>query len=297
MRKLVYTNPLGVSITFDDTLYGITKLEGIDIAPLAIQEQLAPFQDGTTPIDQLFTFREIDAEGVIACGGNPLAIYTARRALLAALNPKLGPGTLVYTSDFGSWQLNDVTPEGQAPLFPNRNANDGSQQWLITFHCADPYFYDLKAQSIPLQDTVGATLFPIVFPASGIVLSYYSGAGGSAETSDSINNAGDWETPVSIKLYGPCVNPKILNVTTGDYIRVEISMEAGDLLEITTAFGNKSVIYTPSGGVPVSAITLLDLSSTFFQLAVGNNELLLSDDSFSATDSCTVTWTNRYIGV
>jgi hypothetical protein len=290
MRILTFVNSLGQSIQLGGgSDYYITSLEGLDSPALNIFSQKAPFQDGATYIDGLWDVRDITVEGGIAKPQDLGQIQTSRRNMLSMLNPKLGQGTLYYQNDNTTYKtIALVYPSGN--IFPNKNADTAIQTYSVVFECMDPYWYDVSQTSVFMQDTVANTTFPIIFNPT-IILSYYYG------TTKSVNNTGDYTTPIYIKLYGPCTNPKILNVTTGEYIKITKTMVAGDLLEIDTSFGNKTVYFTPiATGIKVSAMNLLNLGSTFWQLAIGNNSVQLSDDASSTTDVCTVCFSNRYIG-
>ena len=288
MRSLQYISGTNSSVTFDDSFLGITSLEGLDIAPVNIQEQKSPFQDGTIPIDQLFSPREIVMGGTIGVGGDVGAIYTQRRNMLAVINPKLGPGMLIYTNDFGQWAILNVIPEG--PVFKNRNANDGPQQFQVTFYCHDPYLYDVSYTTTNLQTAVSNLVFPITFTAGGIAFSYFTGA------PKTVYNLGDYSTPVILSMYGPATNPKLLNVTTGEYVKVLTTLNAGDVIQVNTTNGIDTVLFTPSGGSQSNVINLLDLGSTFFQLGIGPVQLQYLDDTLSSSKNCIVAWRNRYIG-
>jgi Phage tail protein. len=290
MRILTFINSLGQSITFGGgSEYYITSLEGIDAPALNVFSQKAPFQDGSTYIDGLYDIRDINIQGGIAIAQDLSAIQTARRNMLSVLNPKLGTGTLAYQNNNTTYKTTAfVYADGK--IFPNKNANDAVQTYSVVFECPDPYWYDVTQSSVLLQDTVANTTFPITFNPT-IILSYYYG------TTKIVNNTGDYTTPINIILYGPCTNPKIENLTTGEYIKITKTMVAGDLLEINTEFGNKTVYFTPiATGIKVSAMNLLNLGSTFWQLGIGNNSVQLSDDSSSTTDICTLYFSNRYIG-
>ena len=290
MRQITFVNSLNQSIVFGpDSTYSINSLEGIDDATLTIYKQQAPFQNGETIIDELYEPRTITINGAIRKPQNLIAIANERRNILAITNPRLGLGTLYYKNDVTTYTTSAMLiPSGK--IFPNKNANVPTQAFVISFECPDPYWYDITTQNISMQDTVANTTFPVTF-ATTLVLSYWSGL------SKTITNNGDAKTPIYIMLYGPCTNPKILNSTTGEYLKVNKTMVAGDLLEINTAFGNKTVYYTPTGGSKVSAMAYLDLGSTFFQLSQGNNIIALSDDSSSTSDICNLLFTNRYVGV
>jgi hypothetical protein len=143
----VYTNPRGVSITIGDAELGITSLTGLDLPDVISQGQRSPYQDGETSIDQLFDTRTIDVEGAFLFGRALAAVHAKRRVMLSALNTKLGVGTLVYTSDAGSWRI------GARPdivEFENNNVNSGSQKFLVSFYCPSPYWEDVTETVITL---------------------------------------------------------------------------------------------------------------------------------------------------
>lgn len=288
MRRLVYTNPDGAEIAFTETRYGLTKLEGLGAPDVTIQEQKSPFQDGSVSIDQLLMPRNVVIEGVVAVGNNNALRYQYRKDLCAVVNPKLGPGRLTYTNDHGTWTLTGI-PKG--PVFPNKNANDGNQRFQITFYCFDPYMYDVSETELEMQNVVPLTTFPLTFLAGGNILSEYVGGAKSAF------NSGDYATPITLRIYGPCTNPKLTKVNTGEFLKITKVMASGDLLEISTRAGYKTVYYTPSGGSRANAINLLDFDSTFFQLDPGENSLELTDDTASGSKLCFVSWYNRYVGV
>lgn len=286
MRRLRYTNPSGVEILLSDAFYGIKSATGLGVPQVAIQEKKAPFQDGSTYIDELLEPREIVVEGSINTGVL-IDIYRYRREMVAALNPKLGPGTLIYENDNASWLLEGVSPLG--PVFPNRNANEGSQKWQITFHCYDPYWKNVNTKEYTLE----------------------------GEGTVSMSNLGDVSCPIDLVVYGPIQNPKVINNTTGEYIQIIKTFAADEFAIISTRFGAKTISImsaeTPLiefddyeitvDGVALSTITrtngmqYLNLLSTFFDLAVGANELELIDAGSNTGMSMTVSYRERFLGV
>ncbi|MDD5358326.1 MAG: phage tail family protein [Candidatus Nanoarchaeia archaeon] len=160
-RSLTYTNPSGGTVTFSSTSvdYLLTSIEGIDIPPLTIQEQRAPFQNGTTPIDRIAQPREIVIRGIIRISQNLASIDVKRRSIISALNPKLGPGTITYVNAVGTtYYLYDVTPEG--PLFKNKSYIDPRQEFQVSFHCHDPFLYKAQVVVVPSLLTFSAGSFP-----------------------------------------------------------------------------------------------------------------------------------------
>jgi len=286
MRRLRYTNPSGVEIILSDAFYGITSAVGLGVPQMTIQEKKAPYQDGSTHIDQLFEPREIVVDGSISTGVL-IDIYRYRREMSAAFNPKLGPGTLIYENDNGSWLLEGVTPQG--PIFANKNANEGSQKWQITFHCYDPYWKNVNTKEYSL----------------------------SGEGTLSMTNAGDVPCPIDLVIYGPITNPKVINNTTGEYIQLIKTFSATEIAIISTRFGAKTISIL-AGEVPLiqfdnyeiivngqalstraltNGMQYLNLLSTFFTLDVGANELELIDAGTNTGMSMTVSYRERFVGV
>ncbi len=88
-------------------------------------------------------------------------------------------------------------------------------------------------------------------------------------------NEGQAEAPVTILIFGACVNPTITNVTTGEFIKFKnLTMDADDVLEIDTTFGQKKVLLNGD-----NVFNKLDFSSTFFNLKTGYNEIDFTDET------------------
>jgi hypothetical protein len=214
MRTLLYTNPEGDSILLGEGYYGINSLTGIDAPNITNQEQKAPYQDGSTPIDQLYGPREIVVEGIIA-EGTLTGISARRRAMIMALNAKLGPGTILLTVDAGSFT---ITGRPDEVRFANKNANEPFQRYQVVFYCHDPFFYEGTERSVSLS-----TIAPPVI----------------------IENDGDIFTPITVELSGGGTNPYLEELVQSK--RIEIDGVVDDPLIITTAFGNKNILKKNSG--------------------------------------------------
>lgn len=56
-----------------------------------------------------------------------------------------------------------------------------------------------------------------------------------------IVNDGHVETPIEVEFHGPAENPRVTNLTTGEYVQVNRTLTSDDVLFINTAFRNKIV--------------------------------------------------------
>lgn len=283
MRSLTYTNPLGQSLLLYLDPYLITTLDGIEMPTVDNQEQRAPYQDGTTYLDALFEPRTIVVTGAILKQDLP-TIYTDRAAIQAILNPKNGPGVLTFVNNFGTYT---TVCYCNSCLMPNKLATDPFQTWQFQFYCNDPYWYGATQNQINMALVTGGFTFPFFYPKT---FGAYTGS-----TPTLAVNAGDSVTPVVLSITGPCLNPKVTNQTTGLFMKFNITLNTGDIIIANTKFGSKSVIRI-SGGVSTNQMSILDATSSFWQLAIGNNNILFSDDTNGSTEFCIMTWYNRYSG-
>lgn len=209
MRKLVWQNSLGDSIDLTKAPFGITNWEGFSNAPLNIQSQQVPMQDGSVFLDALIENRDLNVILSIQDGNDLEKRYELERQLIKILNPKLGEGYLIYTNDFISKRIKCIP---QIPLFPNKNSNDpGTQKGELSWTACEPYWEDLEEKEITIKD--------------GEVIS--------------VENKGDIKNHIKIDIYGNNLNPTIINQTTHKLIT--ISDEYNEPIQINTEVGNKYV--------------------------------------------------------
>jgi hypothetical protein len=119
-----------------------------------LQSQRAPFQHGSTYIDQLLNDREIVVQGIISVGTKTSLSYPLRHDLVSVINPLLGQGVITYTNDH---VIRKAMCTAIGPVFANNNSNEGSQKYMITFHCNDPFLYFDTASTISLPTPATST--------------------------------------------------------------------------------------------------------------------------------------------
>ena len=168
----------------------------------------------------------------------------------------------------------------------------------ISLLCPYPYWSDLDDFGKNIAGTTPQFTFPLVLSsfnengssAIGKAMSYTS-------LTNEVNlfNKGDVETGLHIKFIakkGPVINPKIIKETTGEYIDVICNMVQGDIVEINTNPGQKSIMHNG-----VNIFKQKTKLSTFFNLDVNDNIV-----SYSALENQTnleirIYYTPKYLGV
>lgn len=170
--------------------------------------------------------------------------------------------------------------------FKSKNIHERLQAQLFV-KCVDPDFIDTMATGEEISTWINGWSWKFRLPFK---LKEHG------ETKKNIINTGHVETPVEIRFHGPAANPKIANLTTGEFIRVKKELKAGEILYISTAFRDKRVEIIRDSGVE-DAFDYIDLDSIFFDLQVGDNVLEYSSESGIFPQSVEIYYCNRYIGV
>jgi hypothetical protein len=95
-----------------------------------------------------------------------------------------------------------------------------------------------------------------------------------------IANNGEVETGIIIELQanGPVTNPKVYDYETGDFIGVNFTMQAGDLITINTMAGEKSVTLLRNG-VTTNIFNSLMKGITWLQLPFGGGVYTHEEES------------------
>lgn len=282
LRRLRFENSRGKTISFDITPFFIDSLTGLSEVAVNLQSQQSPYLDGDTHIDTLIQPRFPSLEGtIIATDEKSLKIH--RQEILRVCNPKLGMGKLIYEND-GDVKEIDGLIDG-VPVFPEIG-EELYQTFMINWKCPDPYWKNPNHTSKPLRSYVGNFTLPFTLP-------FELGVSGSRTL---LFNEGDVPAPVRIDIQGPVANPQIMNHTTGEWLRVNRSIAADEILHIDTTPGQKRVeIYR--GNQVYSAFGYLDHNSEWITLEVGENQIEHIADAGDNTSLVAVTWNSYFTGI
>lgn len=260
-EKVVFKNSRGQSIELTNRLpFLLESVEGIGGVDADVQLQKAPYQDGATFVDTLLSTRSLSLIVNMKADSRD-ELNALRQQISSIFNPKLGKGVLVYSNGLTEREI-EVTVDG-SPVFP---VGDAKGKWfqrtVINLIAPDPYWRDIFAENYKLEDFVGNFRFKFHFPVR------------FATRGDSrlLMNKGDVPTPIVVEFRGAAVNPKITNVSTGEFIRVNRTIPPGYKLVLDTSFGNKRVEIVAPDGVVENAFHYIDLDSTFFSLDVGETK-------------------------
>lgn len=175
----------------------------------------------------------------------------------------------------------------EATIFAN------TQKVQISVLCNDPYFKNVKTSLYEFSRTTNYFEFPFSIPKEGIKFS----AVANISSVDVINN-GENEVGVEINLIanGTVLNPKIINVLTGETLTLNVDMDAGDRIKITTHKGNKhAVLYKDEAETNI--MNAIGENPTWFSIDIGDNVFSYAAELGGESLNVTFTLTEEFTGV
>jgi len=171
--------------------------------------------------------------------------------------------------------------------------NERVAQFVIDATCYDPLFYDAVARYRRIAEWASNFIWPLQIPESGFTF---------ADRTDSLittlQNDGDVETGLLIHFTASATvgNPVLTNLETGEYIKLNRTLEAGETVVVNTNYGAESVT-SHRGDMIEDIINDLDLGSTFLQAPVGTTPFHYTADSNISAMTVTIYYFQRYLGV
>lgn len=195
------------------------------------------------------------------------------------------PSTLSFRNDaIGGGALVSIDCSVRALSIPtDLEFYHGLKIAAVMLRAADPRYYAVDESSIaglrPPRSTGGrpwSTVWPRQWGTE-----FFSGTFAAI-------NLGNSNTPVVLTVTGPCVDPAITNLTTGELVKVNANLAAGELLEIDLSGPVPDVRINGTNGY-----SRVDPASRWFSLAPGTNSLRF--ESLDGLGSLAVRWRSAWV--
>lgn len=289
-EKLTYINSRGETLEFSITSdfhcnvsKDVTGIAGIDNTVYSTNSM---GQHGDTYIGQRYEPRDITIAGSINSTDKDRVLELRRRAE-RVLNAELD-AKLVYTyKDFV--RVIDCKVDGR-PTFKRSKV---FTQYSIPIICCNPFWREEAEARKDIAAWVSSWEFDFEITAEGIEMGYRE-----PSIIVSMNNEGDIKSSMRIvfRAVGTVVNPMLFNVNTREYVKINTTMAAGDIITVNTEYGQKSVTLTRDGE-ETDYFRYMDIESTFIQLDIGENVFRYGADGDITTLEVAVYHNNKYLGV
>lgn len=261
--------------------YAITNIDGFDPPEATINTSKNAGADGSLFNSAYANERQITITMVINA-----PVEQNRINLYKWFKTKF-PVKLTYETESRNVYIEGFVQSIQIGYFEKK------QTAQIVVLCPKPYLNGSETNEQIFSNINPLFEFPFSIPAEGVpfseVLLYVE---------KSILNYGDIVTGVLIKInaLGTIENPKIYNVETREHMILNTNLLRGDVVEINTRFGEKSITLIRDG-VESSIVGSLEDGSTWFQLEVGDNVFTLNADSGVENMFVSFTVIDQYEGV
>ncbi len=285
MQRVTFINARGESIELYQSPFFLNEIKGLGDVDSEIYTQKAPEQDGTTPVYTTLEERYIPIEVVILEN-----LLPNRQTLSRVFNPILGPGRLIYDNGMVQWEINAQSEH--VPTFPDERPRK-VQRAYIDLVCHDPYWRD----GVPIKNEIALWeskfSFELEIPEEGIEM-----GSRSASTIVNVENTGHTDTGMIIKFEATQTvdNPYLINMDTGEMIKIIRTMTAGEVITINTNARQKRIT-SELNGITTNIFNSIEHGSKFIQLLVGDNLLRYGADENQDFLEVSIYHDNKYVGV
>ena len=207
-----------------------------------------------------------------------------RKKLISFFSPR-APGVLVV--DRGDRRRRIEFVLANTPDFRQDNIIEDRLHVTVDMICPDPYFEDEQATTYRFRQATGLLTFPFN-SVGGVGIT-----SGSLVTSDKMTLINTGDVPVGIicdiiASGGSVTNPKIS--MNGEYVRAITVLGLNSTLRVDTNKGRKNIYINGEKRF------IFDRKSVFFQLPVGESEIVISADAGITDAEASFTYAFKYLG-
>jgi len=218
--------------------------------------------------------------------------FADRRKLLYSMFPLRTEGTLYY------YENNNDKGKKITYIVESVEVEEKGipRMFTVSLICPNPYFKDLEESKVAMATWSPKFCFPMISEKDvGIEF-----ASKNITTMGTIINDTNIEFGITIHLvaHGNVTNPYLVNVETQEQILINIEMEIGDEIIITTQRGNKNIILVPdSTKISKNINNLLEYGSKFLQMHTGINTIRAGAEMNEENLETNVYYSNEYEAV
>lgn len=287
IEKLTFVNERGESLIFSHaSIYHANEVSGLSDIRNAIYSINSMGQDGDTYLGNRIESREIEIVGSIK-ERDKSRMLELRRKMNHIMNPQYS-AMLIY--EYGDFKRVIDCKVDNAPVFSRKAI---FQDFTIQLLCLNPFWREENEAREDVATWVGGFEFEIEIPITGWEIGYRQ-----PSLIVNVYNGGDVKSGIRVdfRALGLIVNPSILNVDTQEFIKLNLTMEAGDTLTVSTGYGQKEVTLR-RGGETIDAFRYLDVDSSYLQLQVGDNLFRYDAESNVSSLEVSIYHNNLYLGV
>lgn len=268
MKMIKCVNNNGVSALFaynhDSTEFFLVSLDGVYSMKNAVNTSKNAVTDGAS-----FNGEALEERNIVITA-NIRRNYRENREHLSRVFKPHSEGTLFHTEDGETrkikYRVENIEVEDKGIL----------RAAVISLKCTDPYFRSEETAHIEMANWESCFEFECEIPEEGMEFGTRL-----KETIKVVDN--DSTTAIGIQMTimaeDVVVNPTIMNVTTGETLKLLCTMLPDDKIIITTEQGNIDVVLYRSGEKIDYNYTVDEENEDYIQLETGRNYINYTADS------------------
>lgn len=299
ITDIVATNSLGQIYQFDDVNRVVNgmDLSGLEADVSYLETNLSGSRYQSTKIRN----RNFDLEVRISkLFQDETAMDSQRERMYQVFNPELNPIRFDFKTSDGTEYYLTAYATATPRMAPDKsNYNAAYQRALLQFVCTDPYIYQGFSVNVDTRVEISSYIGNIEFddfeiPEDGREVEYRT-----PSLSANVFYTGSSEDGMVIKYRatGPVVNPRLLNVVTYEAIKLNITLQTGDIVTISTYKGERGITLL-RGGVTTNIFNTFSISdSKFLQIKPGDNVFRFEADSGEEFLEVAIDYRIRKVGI
>ena len=284
LKYIEYTNNKGHAARISDgreSQFAFRDIEGVDAPDAAISTDSTAGYDGSTVTSSSVYKRNIVLSFYLM--GD---VDQAKKDIYKTFQVKR-EGIFHYVSDAWDVEIPCYTEKCEITLTKRPMVA------TISLLCPEPYFRAVQSIVFEIHSVVNNFYFPLVLPEEGIPL-------GMISPNYSANIINDGDVPlgftVEFRANGNVTRPRIINTKTLEYLEVDATLLAGDVVTICAVDKQKRVTLTRNGK-DYNYFNYLTDGSTFFKLEEGDNEMQYTAEGGEGNLYMMLHYTPLYVGV
>lgn len=291
MRKRTYklTNLDGtVAVNFDNKTYTKSVMD-LGSIEANLSSYVGAGQAGSTITARNYGTRDIEIQGYVL--GESQEEMKSRKATLQKV---IVPTTDFYLVIDDRYRLR-ITATSTLQYETDWYLNcELLTKFTIEGTCSNPFFETIQEQQASITGWIKDFHFPYVNPVGN---RFTFGHRSTSRIVD-LRNESEVETGMIISfsaVAGTIVNPSLMNVDTGEQLKLEATIQSGEEVRVNTGYGTKSARNVSKDENWLQYVTL---DSTWLQMPVGQSSFRYDyDESSTGTLECNVYYTPQLIEV
>ena len=277
---LKLTSQFGTLPLWFSDYFIVSNVDGMTASAVNVSSNTVYSMDGDRITNMQTQPRQIIIDLTIKQG---VSVEAAKEHVLQFVKPKQAATLLLNYDLSGAEQSKAINGRVSSITMP-RFTNNAVMQ--IALYCPVPYWEDAEFIVKYISDILDLHHFEITW-SEPLPMGVYD-----ITRTREILNMGDAAVGmvVTISAQGAVKNPALYNNLTGEYIGITDTLAVGDEVVINTIRGQKSI--TKNG---VNVLSKLMAGSTWLQLDVGSNILLVDAESGASEMYFALTFKQAYV--